>query len=192
MKTEDVKRWLKEVNNEELEVVYLNDGQKSCVSPNMGYALRDEIFKWQDKLDNINYSEEGISDLYLLTEDILDILESRLELNPSFIEELESLTEDDFVKFELPKKNFFDYVNEYCRAEKIGDIVQICSLLISFVQDRIKNVECKIHSGRLWIEPIDNSSCSTSIISEALNIKSSNIDDSLQDDRVWSIHLYKR
>ena len=192
MNVKKIKEWLKEANNEELEIVYLSDGQKCCVSPNMGYALRDEIFNWQDRLDDIDYSDEGITDLYLLIEDILDVLESRLELNPSLIEELESLTKDDFVKLELPKKTFFDYVNEYCRAKKIGDIVQICSLLIGFVHNRIKNVECKIHNGRLWIKPINNASCSTSIISEALNIKSSNVDDSMKDEGIWSIHLYKR
>lgn len=192
MKVREVKKWLDDIDNEELEMVYLDDGQESCVNPNMGYALRDEIFNWQDRLDNIEYSDEGLAELYLLVEDILDTLELRLKLNPAFVEKLNSIDKEKFVKFDMPQKSFFDYVNNYCAAEKIGDVVQACSLLIYYVQGRIKNVQCKISDGQLWIKPIDNASCSTSIISEALGIKSSNIDDHMKDEKVWSIHLYRR
>lgn len=199
MKRDQVKKWLNSIENDKLKIVYLDDGQESCIDPNMGYALRDEIFEWQDKLDDIDYSEEGFTELYLLTENILDTLEVRMALNPAFVEEMEKIHQkvesgdtSDFVKVDLPKKSFFDLVNDYCDAKKIGEIVQTTEMLISYVTSHIKNVECSIHSGRLWIKPIGNASCSASILSHALNIDAKNIDNTQFLDRIWSIHLYRR
>ena len=192
MNVKKIKEWLNKLPDEEYAKVYIETEEEDLIDPNMGYALRDEIFNWQDRLDNIEYSDEGLAELYLLVEDILDTLELRLKLNPALMEKLNSIDKEDFVKFDMPQKSFFDYVNDYCAAEKISDVVQTCSLLIYYVQGRIKNVQCEIYDGQLWIKPINNASCSTSIISEALEIKSSNIDDHMKDERVWSIHLYRR
>ena len=198
MKKSEIKKWL-ENKNEKFTMVYLDDGIDCCADPNMGYALMDEIFKWQDQLDNIEYSDEGLVQLYLLIEDVLGTLESRLMLNPFFVKKLdeihnkiESGDDSDFVKVDLPEKSFFDLVNDYCDAEKIGDVLTSCTLLIHYVQNRIKNVECDSCDGRLWIKPIGNASCSTSILSYALDIDAKNIDDSQWESKIWSIHLYRR
>ena len=166
---------------------------------NAGYALRDEIFEWQDKLDDLEYSEEGLIQLYLLTEDILDTLESRLDLNPEFVKEMEEIHQkieagdtSDFVKVQLPEKSFFDCVNDYVDAEKIGDVIQASTLLICYVKERINDVDCYIEDNKLWIKPLDNKSISTSIISELLDIKAINIDDSRQGNFAWCIPLERR
>ena len=199
MKRDQIKKWLDNIGNDELKMVYLDDGQESLINPNMGYALRDEIFEWQDKLDDIDYSEEGFIELYLLTEDILDTLEVRMALNPAFIKKIEKIHQkiesgdtSDFVKVDLPKKSFFDLVNDYCDAKKIGEIVQASEMLISYVTSHIKNVECSIYDGRLWIKSIGNASCSASILSYALDINAKNKDDGLSLDNIWSIHLHRR
>lgn len=199
MKRDQIKKWLDSIGNDELKMVYLDDGQESLISPNMGYALRDEIFEWQDKLDDIDCSEEGFTELYLLTEDILDTLEARMALNPAFIKKLEKIHQkvesgdtSDFVEVNLPERSFFDLVNDYCDAKKIGEIVQASKMLISYVTNHIKNIDCYISDGRLWIKSIGNASCSTSILSYVLDINAKNIDDSLSLDNIWSIHLHRR
>lgn len=199
MKRNQIKKWLDNVDNDEIKMVYLDDGQESLINPNMGYALRDEIFEWQDHLDEIEFSSEGLTELYLLTEDILGTLETRMALNPDFVREMEEIHNkvesgdtSDFVKVDLPKKSFFDLVNDYCDATKIGEIVQATEMLISYVTDHIKNIDCYISDGRLWIKPFGNVSCSTSILSYALDIDAKNIDDTQSLDSIWSIHLYRR
>lgn len=166
---------------------------------NAGYAFKDEIFKWQDELDDLEYSNEGLVQLYLLTEDILDTLESRLDLNPKFVKKMEEIHQkieagdtSDFVEVQLPKKSFFDYVNDYADAEKIGDVIQASTLLICYVKEHINDVDCYIEDNKLWIKPLDNKSLSTSIISELLGIKAINIDDSQQKDLAWCIPLGRR
>jgi hypothetical protein len=93
------------------------------------------------------------------------------------------------MKFE---QSFFDLVNGYCSAEKINDIVQYSTLLITYVMSRINDVHCEITNNKLYICTIGNASISTSIISELLGIKATNIDDSQSMDGVWSIHLHRR
>ena len=166
---------------------------------NAGYALKEEIFKWQDKLDDLDYSEEGMMNLYLLTEDILSTLESRLDLSDDFIKEMEEIhnkvddgNTSDFVKIDLPEKSFFDLVNDYVSAEKIGEVVATSKMLIFYVLSRINDVKCQIYNGKLYICTIGNASISTSIISELLDIKPNNINDSRSQDGIWCIHLQRR
>jgi len=166
---------------------------------NAGYALRDEIFDWQDKLDDLDYSEEGLTELYLLTENILDTLESRLDLSEEFIEEMKAIRQDidsgdmsDFVKVELPEKSFFDYVNDYANAKKIGDVVQASSLLLYYVKDHISGVDAYISHNRLYIKQKDDTSLSTSIIADLLDIKAKDIDDRNTFELEWSILLNRR
>lgn len=166
---------------------------------NAGYALKKEIFEWQDKLDDLDYSEEGMMNLYLLTEDILSTLESRLDLSDDFIKEMEEIHNkinngdtSDFVKVDFPEKSFFDLVNDYVSAKKIGEVVIASKMLISYVLSRIDDVKCQIYNGKLCISAINNASISTSIISKLLNIEANNIDDSKSNDGVWSIYMQKR
>jgi len=193
MNREEIIKWLNGIENDEVEIVYLNDGKESCIAPNMGYALRDEIFEWQDQLDDIDYSEEGFSKLYLLVEDVLDSLENRMVFDDAFLSEINQKAEtNDYVKVSLPERTFFDLVNLYTEAKKIGEVVSACNLLINYVQTRISDIDCNISDGRLWIKKKNNVSLSTSIIAQLLNIDSSNIDDSSWDQGIWSIHLYRR
>ena len=93
---------------------------------------------------------------------------------------------------EIFEKSFFDCVNDYCNAEKIKDISIASKSLINYVNKRMPFVQCYIENGKLWIKPVDNASCSTSIISSLMNIKANNIDDSQWTNGIWSIHLYRR
>lgn len=93
------------------------------------------------------------------------------------------------MKFE---QSFFDLVNGYCSAEKINDIVQYSTLLITYVMSRINDVHCEIINNKLYICSVGNASLTTSIISDLLEIKANNIDDSKSMDGIWSIHLYRR
>ncbi|MBR3208737.1 MAG: hypothetical protein IKF82_00555 [Bacilli bacterium] len=90
------------------------------------------------------------------------------------------------------QKSFFDMVNDYCDAEKIKDIISSCELLITYVIDRIPNVDCYIQFDKLWIKRKNNKSLSTDLISQLLNLDIKNIDDSRSIDGIWSIHLYRR
>ena len=192
MKTKEIKKWLQDIDDDEDNLVYIQTKEKNLISPNMGYALIDEIFAWQDKLDDIEYSNQGLIDLYFLTEEILSELESRLEIDSDLIDKIEKISEKEYVKLDIPDQSFFDYVNNYAKAKKVGEVVQSCALLIYYVQRRLPYAQCDIHNDRLWIKRKDNSSCSTSIISNALQIKASNIDDKDWEEGVWSIQLYKR
>lgn len=193
MNKKEIKKWLDEKVNEEDEVMILAEVDNGSLrDPNMGYATIEEVFAWQDQLDSIEYSNEGLTELYLLTEDVLDTLESRFELSPEFVRSLENVENGDFVKVNLPERSFFDLINDYCDATKIGDVLTSCSLLIHYVKNHISDVECDIYDGQLFIKPIDNTSLSTSIISELLGIKASNIDDKEAFKNLWSIHLTKR
>lgn len=198
MKKSEIKKWLKD-KNEDFKMVYLDDGVECCANPNMGYALIDEIFAWQDELDDIDYSNEGLAELYLLVENILDTLELRLMLNPAFVKEMneihnkiESEDESDFVRVYLPERSFFDLVNNYCDAKKIGDVLTSCGALINYVQTRISDIDCDICDGRLWIKSKNNKSLTTDLISQLLEIDIMNIDDMQSIDGIWSIHLYRR
>ena len=90
------------------------------------------------------------------------------------------------------EQSFFDLVNGYCSAEKINDIVQYSTLLITYVMSHINDVHCEIINNKLYICSVGNASLTTSIIGELLNIKAKNIDDSKSLEGVWSIHLYRR
>ena len=90
------------------------------------------------------------------------------------------------------EESFFDLVNGYCNADRINDIVRYSTLLINYVMSRINDIHCEILNNRLYICSVGNTSLSTDIISELLDIKAGNIDDSQYMDGIWSIHLYKR
>lgn len=193
MNVKELKEWLCQYKDEDEIRVYVEvDGVAVLSHPNMGFLLRDEIFGYQDQLDQIDYSDNAIFETFLLAEDVLDTLESRLEISSDFIEEINKIKMEDSVKIELPEKSFFDMVNDYVRAKKIGEIVTASNLLIHYVLSHIDDVKCEIYHNKLYICSVNNTSISTSIISKLLNIKASNIDDSKSVDGIWSIHLYKR
>lgn len=90
------------------------------------------------------------------------------------------------------EQSFFDLVNGYCNANKINDIVRYSTLLINYVMSRIHDTHCEILNNKLYICSVGNTSLSTDIISELLDIKASNIDDSQYMNGIWSIHLHRR
>ena len=194
MNVKELKDWLCQYKDEDEIRVYVEvDGVAVLSHPNMGFLLKDEIFGYQDQLDQIDYSDNAVFETFLLAEDVLDTLESRLEVSSDFIQSLEkAIEENDFVPVELPEKSFFVMVNDYVGAKKIGDIIQECNLLIYYVKDRISDVDVEIQDNQLYIKAKDNISLSTSIISELLGIEANNIDDMYCFNNVWSIHLYKR
>lgn len=193
MNVKELKDWLSQYKDEDEIRVYVEvDGVAVLSHPNMGFLLRDEIFGYQDQLDQIDYSDNAVFETFLLAEDVLDTLESRLEISSDFIQGLKRISEEEFVKVDLPEKSFFDLVNDYVNAKKIGEIISTSEILIHYVLSRINDVKCQIHNNKLYICTIGNASISTSIISELLDIKATNIDDSQSMDGIWSIHLHKR
>ena len=74
MNVKEVKEWLSQYNDEDEVKVYVEvDGVAVLSEPNMGFLLRDEIFKYQDQLDQIDFSEKAVFETYLLVEDVLDV-----------------------------------------------------------------------------------------------------------------------
>ena len=193
MNVKELKEWLCQYKDEDEIRVYVEvDGVAVLSHPNMGFLLKDEIFGYQDQLDQIDYSDNAVFETFLLAEDVLDTLESRLEISSDFVEKIKNFEMEDSVRVELPKKSFFDMVNDYVSAKKIGEIVTASNMLIYYVQSKISDVDVEIQDNKLYIKAKDNVSLSTSIISELLGIKANNIDDMYDFNNVWNIHLYKR
>lgn len=201
MKNKDLQTWLKNHDSEEELKCWIQFEDEGLSSPNMATIEKDEIFDWQDKLDDIDYVDdlqENMFNLFDLFDDFLNTLESRLQLNPEFVQELTELhkkIEDgdtsDFVSVELPKRSLWDYINDLCDAQKIAEYVSASKMLIFEVKDKLDAI-VTIEDGKLCIKQKDNASISTSIISYALDIEAKDINDSKWDQGIWTIILKRR
>ena len=108
MENKDLKTWLSLHDNDAEVKCYVKIGDEEIASPNMATILRDEIFAWQDRLDDVDYvsdNEQNMINLFELIDEFLDELESRLQLSPEFIKEMEAGDYSDFVEGLRPKMN---------------------------------------------------------------------------------------
>ena len=94
MENRDLKAWLNLHNNDEEVKCWVKIGDDELSNPNMATVPRDEIFEWQDKLDDIDYvddNEENMLQLFYFIDGILDELESRLQVSHELIKQLEEI-----------------------------------------------------------------------------------------------------
>ena len=141
MENKDLKAWLGLHDNDAEVKCYVKIGDEEIASPNMAIVLRDEIFAWQDRLDDVDYvsdNEQNMINLFELIDEFLDELESRLQLNPEFIKEMEAGDCSDFVEID-PKEfevSFWDRVDDFARATKIREYVDATNSILLYAKSR--------------------------------------------------------
>lgn len=176
----------------EVKVWIQIDGEELS-EPNMATFTMDEIFEWQDKLDELSLSDDNFLDIFNFADDLLDTLESRLQLAPDFIEELRRIEEDscpdDWVPVNLPGFNFLECVEDFHTARTMRDLNDAKYHIILAVKDRLGNLKVDIRNDVLFIQQQHNISCSTSIISDLLSIDAKKINDNQWEEGIWSIDL---
>ena len=182
MENKDLKAWLSLHDNDAEVKCYVKIGDEEISSPNMATILRDEIFAWQDRLDDVDYvsdNEQNMINLFELIDEFLDELESRLQLNPEFIKEMEAGDYSDFVEIN-PKEfevSFWDRVDNFARATKIREYVDATNSILLYAKSRLPDLNIYIEGPYLYITQKENASISTSIIAVALDIEAKDIDD---------------
>ena len=204
MKNEDLKAWLNLHNNDEEVECWVKIGDDELSHPNMATVPRDEIFEWQDKLDDIDYiddNEENMLQLFNFIDGILDELENRLQINPELIKQLEEVDKkieagdlSDFVELD-PKEfeiSFWDRVDDFAKATKIREYVDASNGILLHVKDRLPNLDIYIEGSYLYIVQKENASVSTSIIAAALDIEAKDIDDRQWEQSIYRIKLEER
>lgn len=190
MKNEDLQVWLS-LHDKESEVhVWIECEGDELSSPNMAVVTKEELFKLEDDFDEIAAGDDSFSDIFEFTDNMLDELESRLQLAPGFIAEMESIDQDDFVPLELHYEcTFSDKINNYHTARTIRDLHEAERGIITCVKHKLGDLDVRIYNGTLIIKQVNNISCSTSIISEILNISAKKINDKNWEEGIWSIEL---
>lgn len=204
MKNKDLKAWLNAYNDDVKVECWVKIGDDEISNPNMATVLRDEIFKWQDKLDDIDYiddNEKNMVELFKFIDEILDELESRLQVSPRLIKELEEIDKkieagdySDFVEVD-PKEfeiSFWDRVNDFAKAIKVREYVDASCAILLYTKNRLPDLNIYIEGSYLYITGKDNVSISTSIIAYALDIESTDIDDSQWEQQIYRIKLEER
>lgn len=202
MENRDLKAWLNLYDDDAEVKCWVKIGDDELSHPNMATILRDEIFDWQDKLDDIDYVEnndKNMAELFKIADGILDELESRLQLSPEFVKSLEEIEAkleagdtSDFVEFHLPERTFWDYVNDFVDAEKIREYVESGENLLRYVTNRLPDLDIYIENSYLYITKKGNKSVSTSIIADLLNIEAKDIDDSQWEQSIYRIKLQEQ
>lgn len=204
MENRDLKTWLNLHDNGAEVKCYVKIGDEEIASPNMATVLRDEIFAWQDRLDDVDYvsdNEQNMINLFELIDEFLDELESRLQLNPEFIKEIQEIEEkieagdySDFVKVD-PKEfeiSFWDRVDDFAKATKIREYVDATNSILLYAKNRLPDLNIYIEGPYLYITQKENASISTSIIAVALDIEAKDIDDRQWEQSIYRIKLEER
>ena len=176
MENKDLKAWLGLHDNDAEVKCYVKIGDEEISSPNMATILRDEIFAWQDRLDDVDYvsdNEQNMINLFELIDEFLDELESRLQLNPEFIKEMEAGDCSDFVEIDSKEfeVSFWDRVDDFARATKIREYVDATNSILLYAKSRLPDLNIYIEGPYLYITQKENASISTSIIAVALDIE---------------------
>jgi len=204
MENRDLKAWLN-LHDDDAEVkCYVKIGDEEIASPNMATILRDEIFDWQDRLDDVDYvsdNEQNMINLFELIDEFLDELESRLQLNPEFVKKKQEIHEkieagdySDFVEID-PKKfeiSFWDRVDDFAKATKIREYVNASNSILLYAKNRLPDLNIYIEGPYLYITQKENASISTSIIAVALDIEAKDIDDRQWEQSIYRIKLEER
>lgn len=190
MENIDLQTWLA-LHDKKSEVkVWVRCEGEELSSPNMAVVTKDELFEWEDQFDDIAAGDDSFSDIFNFTDNILDELESRLQLAPEFIKEMESIDREEFVPLNLKYDCVFqDKMNDYHTARTIRDLHEAERGIIVCVKHKLGDVDVNIHDGILIIKQKDNVSCSTSIISDILRINAKLINDRNWLQGVWSVDL---
>lgn len=197
MENKDLKTWLSLHDNNAEVKCYVKIGDEEIASPNMATILRDEIFAWQDRLDDVDYvsdNEQNMINLFELIDEFLDELESRLQLNPEFIKEMEAGDCSDFVEIDLKELevSFWDRVDDFARATKIREYVDATNSILLYAKSRLPDLNIYIEGPYLYITQKENASISTSIIAVALDIEAKDIDDRQWEQSIYRIKLEER
>lgn len=197
MENKDLKAWLGLHDNDAEVKCYVKIGDEEISSPNMATILRDEIFAWQDRLDDVDYvsdNEQNMINLFELIDEFLDELESRLQLNSEFIKEMETGDYSDFVEIDLKELevSFWDRVDDFARATKIREYVDATNSILLYAKSRLPDLNIYIEGPYLYITQKENASISTSIIAVALDIEAKDIDDRQWEQSIYRIKLEER
>lgn len=202
MKNRDLQKWLNTYDENEKVECWVKIGDDELSHPNMATVPRDEIFEWQDKLDDIDYvdnNEENMLQLFNFIDGILDELESRLQVSPELIKELQEMDAkieagdmSDFVKVDCPERSFWDLANDFVHAEKITDYVESSQRILFYVKDKLPELDSYIEGSYLYIIKKNDASISTSIIAYALGIETTDIDDKEWEQQIYRIKLEDR
>ena len=203
MQIKDLKSWLERYNDNDEVQCWIKIGEYELSEPNMATMTVKEIFDFEDKINSLDYDRNNKSNnmtkLFLLCNEMLDKLEDRLQLDPEFIKEMEEMHEkiekgdtSDFVEVHIPEFTLWDKINDLYEAQTIEEYVESSERVISYITDKINNVDCYIDDSNVFLEPIDNASLSTSIIADLLDIEARDIDDRMKDNRIWKIPVIRR
>lgn len=197
MENKDLKTWLSLHDNDAEVKCYVKIGDEEIASPNMATILRDEIFAWQDRLDDVDYvsdNEQNMINLFELIDEFLDELESRLQLSPDFIKEMETGDCSDFVEIDSKEfeVSFWDRVDDFARATKIREYVDATNSILLYAKSRLPDLNIYIEGQYLYITQKENASISTSIIAVALDIEAKDIDDRQWEQSIYRIKLEER
>lgn len=200
MNNNDLQIFLKSFKNDAPVKVWIQIGDEELSDPNMAVATIDEIFEWQDELDKLSLDDDDFLTIFEFTDNLLDILESRLQLSPSFIEEMrqieakiESGDTSDFVTIDLDDfdYDFYECLQQYHTARTMRDFANAKTNIILCVKHYLGDLKVDIHNDILFIQRQNNLSCSTSIIADLLCVPTRVINDSQWDKGIWSINLKK-
>ena len=197
MENKELKTWLSLHDNDAEVKCYVKIGDEEIASPNMATILRDEIFAWQDRLDDVDYvsdNEQNMINLFELIDEFLDELESRLQLSPDFIKEMEAGDCSDFVEIDSKEfeVSFWDRVDDFARATKIREYVDATNSILLYAKSRLPDLNIYIEGQYLYITQKENASISTSIIAVALDIEAKDIDDRQWEQSIYRIKLEER
>lgn len=200
MENKDLKTWLSLHDNNAEVKCYVKIGDEEIASPNMATILRDEIFAWQDRLDDVDYvsdNEQNMINLFELIDEFLDELESRLQLSSEFIKEIQETEAGDYSDFvEISPKefevSFWDRVDNFARATKIREYVDATNSILLYAKSRLPDLNIYIEGPYLYITQKENASISTSIIAVALDIEAKDIDDRQWEQSIYRIKLEER
>ena len=197
MENRDLKTWLSLHDNNAEVKCYVKIGDEEIASPNMATILRDEIFAWQDRLDDVDYvsdNEQNMINLFELIDEFLDELESRLQLSPDFIKEMEAGDCSDFVEIDSKEfeVSFWDRVDDFARATKIREYVDATNSILLYAKSKLPDLNIYIEGQYLYITQKENASISTSIIAVALDIEAKDIDDRQWEQSIYRIKLEER
>ncbi len=192
MENRDLQAWLL-LHDKGAEVkVWVECEGDELASPNMATVTADELFDWEDQFDEIAVGDDSFSDMFSFTDNILDELESRLQLNPDFVAEIEAMEREDFVPVELNYNcTFRAKINNYHTSRTIREMHDAEQGIITCVKHKLGDLDVKIHNGILIIKQRNNISCSTSIIADILHIDAKKINDKNANllEGIWAIDL---
>ena len=192
MENIDLRTWLLLYDDHAEVKCWVECEGDEVASPNMATVTKDELFEWEDQLNEIVAGDDSFLDIFMFTDHILDELESRLQLNPNFVAEIESMEHEDFVPVELNYNcTFHSKIDAYHTARTIRELHDAENGIITCVKHKLGDLDVSIRNGILIIKQRNNISCSTSIITDILHVNAKKINDKNANlsEGIWAIDL---